>query len=197
MDDDRARLPEQRVITDLAALKVMANPLRVRLLQLLADRASSVKELAAQLGEGQTKLYRHIEQMAHHGFIEVVRTRTEGGPEQRCYRATARSFVLDTSIFHDDEPSLGEVLSFVFDTTRADIRARVRDGTIDLGRRAPQPRSLLARRCLLHLDSAQADHYYRTLAQLAVDVADGTADEDARQGYALAVAFYPTEPEAT
>lgn len=194
-DEDQARLPEQRAITDLDSLKVMANPLRVRLLQELAAQAASAKELAARLGEGQTKLYRHLELMCRHGFIEVVQTRSVGGLEERQYRATARSFVLDTAVFAEDEPALGQVLSFVLDTTRADIKARARDGSIDLGARAPQPRALLARRCLLRLSDAQVQRYYQALAELAVDITEPCEDTAPRRGYALSVAFYPTEPE--
>jgi len=188
-------LPEQRVITELASLKVMANPLRVRLLQELASRPASVKELAARLREGQTKLYRHVDLLCEHGFVEVVSTRAVGGLEERCYRATARSFVLDTAAFRQDDAVLGDVLSFVLDTTRSDIKARARDGTIDLDRRAPHPRALLARRCMLRLTSREIERYYQLLAELAVDVTEPDADDDGEtQAYALAVAFYPSEP---
>jgi len=195
MDDASPELPEQRSISDMASFKVMANPLRVRLLHALAHAEHSVKELAAQLGEGQTKLYRHVELMCQHGFIEVVATRTVGGIEEKRYRATARSFVLDTAALGPgDDAKLGQVLSFVLDTARADIKAGVRDGIIDLSRRAPQPGALLIRRSQLKLTPEQAERYYRLLGEMTADVPDAAAQHDPRaRRYDIVVAFHPAE----
>jgi DNA-binding transcriptional ArsR family regulator len=50
----------QFVIEDVATLKALADPLRLRLMNLLATHPRTVKELASIVGVPQTRLYYHV-----------------------------------------------------------------------------------------------------------------------------------------
>ena len=63
------------VIRDLAQLKVLADPLRVRILEALCEQPRTTKQVAERLGEKPTKLYHHVEALDRAGLIELHSTR--------------------------------------------------------------------------------------------------------------------------
>jgi DNA-binding transcriptional ArsR family regulator len=79
------------VIDDVATLKALADPVRMRLVGEMLDRPHTVKEMAAALGVPQTRLYYHVKILEKHGLIRVVSRRTVSGIEERTYQSTARS----------------------------------------------------------------------------------------------------------
>lgn len=62
---------ERRRLRDAAELRVLAHPLRLRLLQVLTDLGSATAtELAEQVGESPANCSWHLRQLAKHGFVE-------------------------------------------------------------------------------------------------------------------------------
>jgi DNA-binding transcriptional ArsR family regulator len=82
-----------RDVTDAGTLKALADPLRLSILAALMRDASvrprvmSVKELAAELGEPQTKLYRHVKLLEAAGLIRVAASRLVSGIVEQRYQA--------------------------------------------------------------------------------------------------------------
>src|SRR5947209_18652343 len=71
---------EERTITDLETLRVLADPLRLSIIGAFPSavgrrRPMSVKEIAERIDEGQTKLYRHVKKLEDVGLIYVAETR--------------------------------------------------------------------------------------------------------------------------
>ena len=79
-------------------LKALSDPLRQRLLELFA-RGMTVKQAAAALGEKQTKLYHHVDQLLAAGLIRVAREERVRAVIERTFEATARRFVVAPSAF--------------------------------------------------------------------------------------------------
>lgn len=85
-----------RTVTEVEALRAMADPTRLAILSALMEPrrgvlpVMSAKELAAQLGESQTKLYRHIKQLETAGLIRVAATRIVSGILEQRYQASQR-----------------------------------------------------------------------------------------------------------
>ncbi|MDR2988574.1 MAG: helix-turn-helix domain-containing protein [Nocardiopsaceae bacterium] len=81
-------------------LKVLADPLRLNILYALTRRrgpdlpAKTVKELAAELGEPQTKLYRHIKHLEGAGLIRSVSSRVVSGIVEHRYQMTSADMTL-------------------------------------------------------------------------------------------------------
>ena len=99
-----------RAIDDVDVLKALADPTRLAILGALMKSPQnlpvmSVKELAAELGEPQTKLYRHVRQLEAAGLIKVASTRMVSGILEQRYQAAqqeltfARGFLRE----HTDE----------------------------------------------------------------------------------------------
>lgn len=87
---------EQAPISTVEQLKALADPTRLAILDaLMAARPGplpvmSVKELAAALGEPQTKLYRHMKVLESAGLIRVAATRMVSGIAEQRYQACHR-----------------------------------------------------------------------------------------------------------
>jgi DNA-binding transcriptional ArsR family regulator len=84
-------------------LKALAAPTRLRIMYALEvgdtkPRVMSVKELAEELGEPQTRLYRHVKVLESAGLIEVAATRMVSGILEQRYRATGRDLQLGPGI---------------------------------------------------------------------------------------------------
>lgn len=93
-------------------LKALAAPTRLRIMYALevggpALRVMSVKELAEELGEPQTRLYRHIKVLESAGLIEVAATRMVSGILEQRYRATGRDLQLGPGLIRA-EPDAAE-----------------------------------------------------------------------------------------
>ena len=84
-------------VLQVETLKALAAPSRLRILYALmpTGRVMSVKELAEELGEPQTRLYRHVKVLESAGLIEVAATRIVSGIVEQRYRAAHRDLELD------------------------------------------------------------------------------------------------------
>jgi DNA-binding transcriptional ArsR family regulator len=112
-----------RVVDTADAIKAMADPLRLRLLQLLMrtwQRSWSVKEMAAELHQPVTKLYHHVKLLEGANLITDVDTRLVSGIVEHRYRTSQRSLNFDESLFLAPETrddSIAQVAALV-DTSR-------------------------------------------------------------------------------
>lgn len=79
-------------IEDLERLRLLSDPLKLRLIQAFAEAEATIGEVAEALGEPLTKLYRHVDALLEAGLIEVTRTRRKRGTVERHFRAVARRY---------------------------------------------------------------------------------------------------------
>ncbi len=130
---DPAFQPEDvRLIGDVESLRAISDPTRLRILETMVQRqdpAWSVKELAAEIGVPQTRLYHHVEQLVERDLIRAVERRIVSGIIETRYRVVARSFQLDRRLLASDSESHRQVLH---DTLRHGLRHRPqRDRGVD------------------------------------------------------------------
>lgn len=207
----QARDPEELVVSDFGALKALSNPLRMRLLEALSEEPQTVKQLAARLGEAQTKLYRHVRILERNELVKVDGTRLVSGILERRYRSAAKAVRIDRAVLapgsspgRADLAGLDIVLKALFEKTRTEIREGVRDGVIDPALTPMAPRSLLATRGRLHLTAQQAEDLRRRLIELTQHFSkpggagDGTGRPDTASRtettpHAISLVFYPLE----
>jgi DNA-binding transcriptional ArsR family regulator len=111
-----------RRLRDPQELRVLAHPVRQRLLQVLYERgASTATEVAELIGESPANCSWHLRQLARYGFVEET---GEGRGRQRPWRAAGRALHWGDS---DDPPATaaaGDELSMMilereFDALRA------------------------------------------------------------------------------
>jgi DNA-binding transcriptional ArsR family regulator len=82
---------DQLLIKDVAALKALADPLRLQILFELGEGPRTVKTVAATLGVAPTRLYYHFKLLERAGLIRVAGRRLVSGIEERHYEAVAES----------------------------------------------------------------------------------------------------------
>ena len=77
--------PSRREITDLGSLKLLAHPMRYRVMDRLRQGPATATTLARALGLNTGVTSYHLRQMAEHGFIEEVPELSRG--RERWWRA--------------------------------------------------------------------------------------------------------------
>jgi DNA-binding transcriptional ArsR family regulator len=100
--------------------KALADPLRIRLFELLVVRPQSARELAERVGMRPDRLYHHLAQLETAKLIEIAEYRPlPGGKVERIYAPAATEPLADDASPADVALMLGAAL----ETTRADINA--------------------------------------------------------------------------
>ena len=188
------------VITRMETVKLVASPLRLRLLDLLAGEPRTVKELAATLAVGPTKLYYHLNLLVEHGLVRVASTRVVSGIIEKRYQAVAARLTVDRSLFAPALAGGGEglesFLTVVLDGAKSQIGRAIAAGLIDAAETNPARRGLVLGRRWLRLtpDQAQALH-----ARLSAVLTDFSARQPAASAdphlYEVLLGLYPTVRE--
>ncbi|MHA6760124.1 ArsR/SmtB family transcription factor [Streptacidiphilus sp. PAMC 29251] len=140
MDQPPTPTPGLRIVDDIDTLKALADPVRVSVLQLMMGRAGpalrgwTAKELAAELGEPQTKLYRHIKHLEERGLIRVAETRQVSGITEQRYVAAQSDLRLSRDLL--GQPAHTDDTAALFDATIGSYRDRfmsaLRSGRIEM-----------------------------------------------------------------
>ena len=98
-----------QVASHVDILKALADPLRLNMLYALTRgrdlRAMTVKELAVELGEPQTKLYRHIKHLESAGLIRSVSSRVVSGIVEHRYQASHRDMIMGDDLTDQEKVS--------------------------------------------------------------------------------------------
>jgi len=118
VDNEVNPAAQARSVSTAAELKALADPLRLAILAaLIRDaprelRVLSVKELAAELGEPKTKLYRHVRQLEAAGLIRVAATRLVSGIVEQRYQACQGDLHIGPAAMRDPDAA-GEAVAAV------------------------------------------------------------------------------------
>ena len=101
-------MKETHKIKDLETIRLLADPLKLQLLQAFAEGDKTTKEVASALNESVTKLYRHVDALHDAGLLEIVQETRKRGTVERTFRAVARRFEADHSLFLDSTADGGQ-----------------------------------------------------------------------------------------
>jgi DNA-binding transcriptional ArsR family regulator len=89
-------------VTDLEQVRLLADPLKLRIIQSFAEGPRTTRDVANQLGENLTRLYRHVDALLDAGLIEITAERKKRGTVERSFQAIAQRFEVDQSLFAAD-----------------------------------------------------------------------------------------------
>jgi len=176
-------------IKDIAQVRLLADPLKLQLLQAFAEKARTTKDVANELGESITKLYRHVDALYDAGLLEISEERQKRGTIERTFRAIAERFEADPALFTDGESEDGsgaarEILRAA-ETEILEALAKNREDSDEQGllmrvRAKASPERIAELREALQdwCDSVQQDD---------------NCDDDASQEFGALIAFYPVD----
>ena len=117
-----------------AQWKAFSHPLRLRILEKLAEQPHTNEELAAALGEQSGKLYFHTKKLLDAGLIALDSTRQKGPITEKLYRAVARRFTAPPPVKGGPLPPLEQYLVAGLDLYRSTwAETNGLDGLTELG----------------------------------------------------------------
>ena len=150
-----------------AVHRALADPLRIRLFELLVAQARSAKELAGLVGLRPDRLYHHLSQLEEGGLIEVAEyRRLPGGKVERVYAPTTAEPPGDES-----PAEVARLLSAILETTRADVNAAA------LAQEAGERRHIAAGRTTTRLNERHFTELKNRIEEL-LETAHDHPDED-------------------
>ena len=124
------------VVVEMAALKALAHPLRVQLLDALSGYGpSTASALAERLGESSGATSYHLRQLAKHGFVREDTTR--GSSRERWWERVPQPIMLDATGFAPDSAEMaasGLIVAEWQRTRQARLSAFLMTGMETVGR---------------------------------------------------------------
>lgn len=193
-------MQQEFLISDLETVRIIADPIRLRILELLALEAQPVKRLAATLAMPQTKLYYHINLLEEHGLLRVVGTRVVSGIIEKQYGATARSYRIDDALLTLNAPGRDDtvemMLTSLLDGLRNDMQQALAADLFDLREDAPDNRKITLGRAPLRLTPERAAELHKRLTDLITEYCPNPEDlgvpAPGTKLYHLFIACFPT-----
>ncbi len=198
-----------RAVSDVETLRALADPIRLRILSTLMRRGAgalpvmSVKEIAADLDEPQTKLYRHVKQLEAVGLIKAVTTRVVSGIVEHRYQACQNDLMLGATLTETQRVSAEAeaAVAAVLELYRSQFFAAHRAGLIAAeGSAAPERephRKTMLSMSVTKVPAAKAAEVRERLQQVLDDLtqaeADAADDPDAITVNVLLGYFSPDE----
>ena len=190
---------ETLVIRDLETLRVVVDPLRGMILELLVQTPQTIKEVADKLGDSPNKLYYHFGLLEKHHLIEVAETRPVAHMLEKVYRVAGRSIQVDPALVtiatEEGRAAFKSYISPVLDQTREDLMRSLQIRLQQFDPSAPpSPHRLLVSREVSHIPPERVEEFISRLQALTAEFLEAnqgapTADSP---NYALTVAFYPS-----
>jgi DNA-binding transcriptional ArsR family regulator len=197
----RGRGPGARVRTHrmegLEQVRALSHPLRLRLLELFAQRPRTTKQAAEEMGEAPTRLYHHVAALERAGLVRLRETRRIRGATEKYFEAVAHRFEVSEPAVAElgqkrarrDRAAMGFV---VFDQARNElVRVLASDDV---------PEAMLAIRGVLLLSPARAKRLEKQLLELLEGLRSRPRRESGRgsraklRRYSLTLALLPADP---
>ncbi len=187
-------MEEVYALKDLEQVKVLADPLRLRILEALCQQPMTTKQVARLLGEKHpTKLYHHVEALERVSLIKLVKTKRNRGTVEKYYRAVARDFTVDRKLFavrpqpEEAIQALQAMLASPLEATLSEIHQSIAAKLIK-----PEEEGRAALLTRLHIRTTPAQ--IKTLQKKLQGWLKECKAADRKRGeveYGLTVAFYP------
>jgi DNA-binding transcriptional ArsR family regulator len=183
-------------LTELEQVRVLADPLRMRVVEVLCRGERTTKQVAEELGEKPTKLYHHVEALEKVGIVRQTRTRRNRGTLERYYVAVARSFRADPRLFggggSPKSAAMQSMVSALLGSTAQELERLAASAGAESGLGEEAVLSYLA----IDADPATIDRLKRRLLRLLADIQKLGDDSTSRRGsrrYRLTLAFFPLD----
>lgn len=185
-------------VTDLEQLRVLSDPLRMRVLNNLSQEPLTVKQVADRLEMPATKLYYHVNELERIGVVKVVETRVKSGIIEKYYRLTADKIQVSRELLRlTQQPSAeastyGEMLASIFEAVADDLRQSVACGLLTpTDDKKPDSKVATIGRTNMRLKRSTANRLAKKLSKLLLEEMDEADDEAGDLEYGFALAFFP------
>ncbi len=185
------------VIRDLETLKVIADPIRNQILDVLQFTPQNTKEVADKLGLAPSKLYYHFNMLEKIGLIEVVETRQISNLIEKYYKSVATYFLVDPALLNfessEGKENMYTLVESSIDTTREDFLRSLQARSLQLEQGVDnKKRAVMLTRNLSNMSDELAEDFLKRLSTLIEEFTDADTKNEKDQTFALTVAMYPS-----
>lgn len=196
-------MEEEFMISDLETLKVISDPFRMRIMETIGSKATTVKQIAKQLDVSPKKLYYHINLLEKHGLVIIAHTQLVSGIVEKWYQVAAYRISIDKSILTLEEglegaaQHLDQLLNGIFDATRADISQAVTQGLIHPLDEEERKSRVFVSKGTMVLDDDQREKLFEELENLCEKYKrqNDLPDQPQHKHYGFTIVVHPTTRE--
>lgn len=183
-------MTDSYTIKHLDQLRLLTDPLKLKLVRAFAEGEKTTKQVAAELGESTTKLYRHVDALQDAGLLRVVKETRKRGTVERTFRAVAQRFEADRSLFAEEAgEDAANAFRDVLRTSEEEILRALASADTNT---VPEDFVLARIRC--RRSPARIASLRQTLAEWVESVQDDDEeDADDYQEIGGFIAFYPVD----
>ena len=188
------------ILTDLEAVKAIADPLRSQIIEVLSPAPMTVNQIAEKLGLAPSKLYYHVNMLEKHGFLIIVDTTVRGNIIEKHYWITAYDYDIEKDLLNfnvttsDGKENVINMFLTTLDTTREDFVRSIEARAFSLEHGAsPKPRQVVNHRTVCHVPDARIGEFHQRLAALFEEFR-ALDDPDSADGHpwAFTAVLYPS-----
>ena len=187
------------MVHDLETLKILADPLRNQILEILAPGELTINQMAEKLGLAPSKLYYHINLLEKYGLIKEVDTIIKANIIEKVYWISAYECKMDENLCNFSTPegqeSVMTAMLAPIDSTREDIlrSLQARAAALDQGAEE-HPREVVIFRDLRMMTDQTADQFAERIKEVTRDFDQFEGDDESEEAHlrALTVSFYPS-----
>lgn len=97
-------------VTTIEQARIIADPLRLRLMEYLIREPLTVTQLGERVGESPAKVHYHVRELERAGVVRLVETREKGGILEKYYRTVARNIQLAHDLLRTAPASEAEAM---------------------------------------------------------------------------------------
>lgn len=186
-----------QTISSVETLKVVADPLRLRILAALRRAPATAKQLAQALDTPLKGLYYHLGLLEEHELIRVHATRVVSGIIEKQFEPTAYRITVDRALFAPEAPEaatgLDVFIAIVLEQAHAEIQRSIAAGLIDVAAPTPAAGGLHLGRLWLRLRPEQRAELENRVKALYLEAAAAQAapDDPAARYYEYLLGDYP------
>jgi len=121
-------IPEIYNLETVEQMRAIADPLRLRIVDALSQRAFTATGLGERLGLPANKTHYHVRELEKVGLVRIVETREKGGILEKYYRAVAQTLDIPRSLLRAAplDESVATMDDYLQSYTRGFLRAFAR-----------------------------------------------------------------------
>lgn len=187
------------MVEDLETLKILADPMRNQILEILAPEKLTINQMAKKLGLSPSKLYYHINLLEKYGLIQEVDSIVKANIIEKVYWISAYECKMDDSLCNFSTPEGQEstmtAMVTPIDSTREDMMRSLEARASALNQGAEEhPREVVIFRELRKMDDQEADAFAERIKEVLEEFESFEGDGESEDIHvrALTVAFYPS-----
>lgn len=187
------------MVEDLETLKILADPMRNQILEILAPGKLTINQMAKKLGLSPSKLYYHINLLEKYGLIKEVDSIVKANIIEKVYWVSAYECKMDHNLCNFSTPegqeSVMTVMVTPIDSTREDMMRSLEARATALNQGAKEhPRDVVIYRELRKMSDQAADAFTKRIKEVLDDFDDYEEHGESEDIHvrALTIAFYPS-----